>query len=280
MVYVVNYANGEPFESNRKVCTWTAKFFGKANKVIEYTPNDISRDYISAHKNIFSYTRGNGLWLWKPYLIDKALSQINEDDWLFYADAGVTFINSIYHLIRSATESGTDIFTVEQPLLCRQFTKRECYKIMGVEDHGENQALGLLLLKKSDKSVRFVKEWLSLCEKEELISPKKFYPEIKEWDDFFAHREDQSILSLLRTKWGLPAFRDFSDYGEMPFMYSGQWSYNPQKYLNSQYPTIILCNRKANPYLYWLKYKIKTILRHFDIVYTEKNYKVKYGTNI
>ncbi len=272
MIYVVNYANGEPYEKYRKINTKTAYFLGKADKVIEFSKEDIPKSYREGHKNIFSYKRGDGLWLWKPYLINKAMGMIDDGDWLFYSDAGVTFIRSLHHLIDCANQYSQDIFTIEQPLLCRQFTKRECYKILGVEDNGENQALGLLLLRKSDESMRFVEEWLHLCENEELLSPKHFHPEIEEWSDYYEHREDQSILSLLRTKWNLPAFRDCSDYGEMPFMYSGtgEWSYTPKEYNNSPYPTIILCNRKEKPFVYWAKYIIKRSLCRLNVFYTEK----------
>lgn len=272
MIYVINYADGEPYESYRRINTKTAYRFGKADKVIEYSSKDVPQSYKDAHKEIFAYKRGAGLWLWKPYIIHKALSSINEGDWLFYSDAGVTFINDLKHLTKCAESNNLDIFTVEQPLLCRQFTKRECYVKLGVQDHGDNQALGLLLLRKSASSMRFIEEWLHLCEDEELLSPKRFYPEIEEWQDFYSHREDQSLLSLLRDKWRLPAFRDPSDYGEMPFMYAtNKWTYNPKKYDNSPYPTIILCNRKASPYKYWFRYLIKHVLNKIGILYTENS---------
>jgi len=271
MIYVLNYADGEPYESFRKINTKTAYRFGKADKVIECSSSDIPQSYKEKHKDVFVYDRGAGLWLWKPYIIHNTLESLKEGDWLFYSDAGVIFINDIHHIINCAIDNNLDVFTVEQPLLCRQFTKRECYHIMGLEDQGNNQALGLLLLRKSETSMSFVSEWLHLCENEQLLSPKTFFPEIKEWNDFYSHREDQSILSLLRDKWGLPAFRDPSDYGEMPFMYCGvgEWTYNPHEYPNSTYPTIILCNRKVAPYKYLAKYIIKHILNKLGIIYTE-----------
>lgn len=271
MLYVINYADGEPYESYRKINTKTAYKFGKADVVLEYSSIDVPQSYKNLHKEIFEYKRGAGLWLWKPYIINKALSELEEGAWLFYSDAGATFIRDIHHIIKCANENKIDIVTFEQPMLCRQFTKHECYIVMGVEDHNENQALGFLLLRKSKESVRFVSEWLHYCENEELLSPNYFHKDIKEWDDFYAHREDQSILSLLRTKWGLPAFRDPSDYGEMPFMYdSGKWLYNPLKYRNSNYPTVLLCNRKVSPYYYAFKFLIKKLLLSVGISLNRK----------
>lgn len=275
MIYVLNYADGEPYESYRKINTRTAYRFGKANKVLEYSSKDIPLEYKEKYKDIFAYKRGAGLWLWKPYIIRKALCSIGEGEWLFYSDSGVTFINNLNHLTHCAEINKQDIFITEQPLLCRQFTKHECYVLTESEDRGENQALGLLLLRKSSVSIKFVEEWLHLCENIELLSPKRFHPEIAEWEDFYAHREDQSLLSLLRIKWGLPVFRDCSDYGEMPFMYASKdRAYNPKKYENSDYPTIILCNRRCNPYRYWLNYIVKHILNRLGFYYTE-NYLLK-----
>lgn len=272
MLYVVNFANGEPFETYRKVNTKTAYRFGKADKVIEYSLNDIPAKYFEEHKQIFSHKRGIGLWLWKPYLISKALSSINNDDWMFYCDSGTIFIRNISLLIECAEKNKQDIILTEQPLLNRQFTKRECYEIMKVKDNNENQLLGgFILIKKTKISTRFIDEWLHHCEKEELISYKYFHPEISEFNDFYAHREDQSILTLLRIKYNLPSFRDCTDYGEMPFMYfNTKYTYNPQIYLNSNYPTILLLNRKIHPYKYFISYIAKKILNKLGIYYTEK----------
>ena len=258
MLYVVNYANGEPYESYRKINTRTAKWFGKADRVIEYSSKDIPQSYKEAYKDIFAYKRGNGLWLWKPYLINKALDEIKNGDWLMYLDAGTTVIRDLHHIIRHTEGQGLDIFLMEQPLLSRQFTKRECYVKMGLEDHGENQVLGLLLLRKSSTSVAFVKEWLNLCEDEEMLSPKKFHPEIVEFPDYVSHREDQSVLNLLRLKYNIPVFRDCSDYGEMPYMNAcKEYAYNPMSYDNCNYSTLVLCNRKVDPLMYLIKYYVK-----------------------
>jgi len=272
MLYVVNYANGEPYESFRKINSRIAKWFGKADEVIEYSIDDIPQSYKEAHADIFKYKRGAGLWLWKPYTINKALHEINEGDWLLYLDSGTTVIRDIHHLVKHAENQGVDIFLMEQPLLSRQFTKRECYVKMGLEDHGDNQVLGLLLLlRKSLVSVKFIEEWLHLCEDEEMLSPNHFHPDVEEFEDFYAHREDQSILNLLRLKYDLPVYRDCSDYGEMPYMNAcTKYQYNPHVFDNCLYPTIILCNRKVHPIIYWMKYLLKKIVSRMGLYYTEE----------
>lgn len=271
MLYVVNYAFGEPFESYRRISSRTAKWFGKADKVFEYTASDITQSYKKKHEKIFAYKRGAGLWLWKPYVILDALNKIGEGDWLFYLDSGTTIINDLHKVQKAAIQYNQDIVLFEQPLLSREFTKRECYIKLGMEDQGENQVLGLVLVKKTTKSVHFIEEWLHLCEREDMLSPKHFYPEIAEWDDFVAHREDQALLNLLRIKYQIMVFKDCSDYGAMPFMAAYKnVTFNPKRYLNSPYSVVILCNRTSPPWKYFVKYCIKRILYKIGIYYTEK----------
>lgn len=273
MIYLLNYADGEPYESYRKVNTKTAYLFGKVDKVLEYSSKDIPQTYKDEHKEIFAYKRGAGLWLWKPYIILDALGKCQEGDWLFYCDSGATLINKISCLIDCAIANNVNIFLVEQPLLEKQFTKRETCIGMSINDIDQNQLLsGYILLKKCAESVMFIKEWQLYCERIDLLSPERFHNDIGEWNTFYSHREDQSILSLLRYKWKLPAFRDPSDYGEMPFMYASKdRAYNPKVYSNSDYPTIILCNRKAKPLKYAFMYIIKRFLNRIGLYYTEEH---------
>lgn len=274
MLYVINYASAEPYESYRHINTITAKWLGKADAVIEFSSSDIPEGYRTAHMNIFKHQRGAGLWLWKPYIINRALSMVNDEDWIFYSDAGAIFIRDLHHLVEAANRSHQDVMLFEQPLLHRQFTKSETMDYMHVKDIGKNQTLGILLLKKTEKSIRLMKEWLCFCEIEEIISPEKFNLEIPEFEDFISHREDQSVLSTLRIKYSLPAFRDPSDYGEMPFLYCFKnVTYSPQVYTNSNYPTILLCSRNTNPIKYLFIYIIRKLFIKIGFYTGEKRIK-------
>ena len=271
MIYAINYADAN-FEKARKFNTKTAYSKGKADKVIEYSPSDLDEEFVKKNK-ILSNKRGAGLWLWKPYVILKTLKQINEGDYLFYCDAGAIYVNKIQYLIDCMEKYQQSVMVFELPLLSRQFTKKETFYLIGFDDYEQNQILGgYILLKKNNFSEFFVSEWLRYCEDERIISPEYFCPEIKEFDDFVAHREDQSILSILVRKHNLSVFRDPSDFGDRPWQYaSNEWSFVPKKYLNSDYPKIIISSRKADPKKYLRKEKIKTILNKIG-VYNQKTY--------
>lgn len=282
MITLINFANGQPYERFRKYNSWTARWFGKVDKVIEYTIDDIPQAYLNVHKDIFAEKRGVGLWLWKPYFINKTLETINNGDWLFYVDSGSIVINDIHKLIKCAEDNETDIMLFEIPLIDRQFTKKECYTKLGISDYSQNQlAATFILVRKTRETCNFINEWLLTCEDISLLSGKHYYNDIKEFDDFYSHREDQSILTLLRIKYKLPVFRDCSDFGEFPHMYfCYKYGYNVKVYPNSNFPTIVLSNRKKSPFFYLLRYFIKKVLYKFHLIDPQKIIKNKIKNNL
>ena len=271
MIYAINFSD-KNFENMRRYNTKTAYLFGKADKVIEYSPNDIDKDFFEINKNIFSYKRGFGLWLWKPYFILKTLEEINEGDYLMYCDSGAIYTSEIKNLIKELENSNQSIMVFELPLLERQFTKRETFYLMNSDQFDKNQILAsYILLKKCEFSVDFIKEWLFFMQDEKVVSPKIFFNKIKEFEDFVNHREDQSVLSILVRKHNLKVFRDPSDYGDRPWQYaSNKCIYRPIIYSNSNYPRVLLSNRKVNPFTYILKSFMKDIFYKFGILNEKK----------
>jgi hypothetical protein len=272
MIYVINYSD-KAFERQRAYNSKTAIKTGKCNKVIEYFPSDVDANYRQKFANIFAYKRGAGLWLWKPYIILDALNKVNEGDYILYCDAGAFFCDKIQKLVDVLERNNTFILTFELPLLERQFTKKETFYLMNIADYSMNQRLAsYILLKKCRESVDFILMWQKYMEDERISSFKTFMPEIKEFEDFHEHREDQSVLSLLCYQLKLPAFRDPSQFGDRPWMYArSEYSFVPKIYLNSQYPKIIISNRNITPIKYKYKEKIQTILCNWNI-FTQKSY--------
>lgn len=276
MIYLINYANSK-YKLQQAYNTKSAYLFGKANVVIEYSPKDIDPKFIDANKSIFKYKRGDGLWLWKPYIIKKTLNRIMEGDYLFYCDSGSILINNIQHLIKAMELSGQSMMLFELPLLERQFTKRETFIMLDYSDYSKNQILAsYILLKNSEYTRNFIDTWLNYCCDERVISPKIFNNDITEFSDYFEHREDQSILSILAHKLKIPTFRDPSHYGNRPWEYSSsKWVYNPQKYENSPYPKILVSNRGDHPLRFLLIEQFRTLLSKFGI-YTESSYRKRF----
>lgn len=271
MIAAVTYST-ENFEFMRKQNVYSAYNKGGADIVFEFSDNDIDDQFKTTNSKILSYKRGAGLWLWKPYVIDKALSEISDGDFLIYSDAGSLYINKIQYLVDVLEASNQDIMVFELPLLSKQWTKKETFVRLHADRNDiehENQILAnFILLKKSKNSIGFIKEYLRSCCDEVALSSTQFDDSIINPTIFLEHREDQSILSILSIKHGLIPFRDPSQYGERPWEYllSNEVIYKPRNYTNSNFPTIFLLTRNEVRYkIFKLKNYVKKILSLFSV---------------
>lgn len=284
-VIAINYCD-KGFETQRTYNTQTAYSKGKVDKVIEYSVADIDNTFLEKNTAIFSEERGAGLWLWKPYIILKTLKLMDEGDFLFYCDAGAYYVDSVSKLIDSLDNNGGDIMPFELPLISRQWTKKETFTTIGFDSSAQNQILaGYLLVRNTAYSRDIITEWLYYMQDEKCSSPKQLTKEAN-YDDFVAHREDQSVFSIICRKNHIQPFRDPSQYGDRPYEYAWRKSYasfwkrfsfRKKKYTNSKYPKILVSNRKSNPIKYKRYESIINILWKIGM-YNEYFYKWKYKT--
>lgn len=241
MLYAVNYAD-EKYSSQQKLNSKTAIEIGQVDAVIEYSPTKI-KDYIIGHQEIFSYKRGAGLWLWKPYVIKKALEKINLGDWLFYCDSASEYIGSIKTLISFAQLQNVDYLFFELDLPAKEWTRRICFeKFYCNPDHCQVLA-SFILIQKTETNISIVEEWLKACEDINLLRPE---PSENEYPVFKEHREDQSLLDIIVRTRGLRTFRDPSDNGRFTEtgFYKTQYV---DKFSFCTYPTTISHYRRFEP---------------------------------
>lgn len=238
---LINYAN-ERFESVRKVNTWTGKRIAGFDRVIEYTSENIDSGFYDRNRKILEQQRGNGLWLWKPYFIKKALlEEVDDGDYLFYCDSGAFFVRNINPLIE---EMQGDIWVSDLPLIEKQWTKKSaldelCKNAPEIADTNQIQA-SFLLLRKSEASVKLIDEWLHLCCREQLIKP---LDTDEEAGACIAHREDQSLLSILCKQKKVIPQRDPSLFGRFPEGYRGEGYVYTEPCHSNQYKTLIVLHR-------------------------------------
>ncbi len=272
MIIAINYAN-EKYSRARKLNSITAKFFGRVDKVISYFPNDLDEEFKREHSEILSIERGNGCWLWKPYFIKKTLEEMQEGDFLIYTDSGMCYIKGVDALIQKMKETNQDIFLTDIPLLEVQYTHPEVLrKLNGQEFKFSNQIQGApLIVRKTASAERFINDWLILCQDRSLLIADS-YGSIDE-NLFIAHREDQSILSILAKKNGIKPFTEVSDYGLFPLQYLESGRIFRLQYKESQYTiknTYFLLFRKEHPFLYMIKFLIKIALKEIGLQWLRK----------
>jgi hypothetical protein len=238
------------------------------DNIIEFSPNDIDKDFYNQNKNILDTKRGGGHWLWKPYLILKALNDIKENEYLIYCDSGAIVLRKLKTLTKALEESNQSIMLFELPLLECQWTQRtvlEHFTDFTNELAFSNQIMAtFVVLKKNTTSVLFIEKWLTLCCDEKLLVSQNS----KESTFFKGHREDQSILSVLAKTSGIKSFSDPTDYGRFPNKYlikDRMFNLNTkQSELQIKKPIFLLA-RKANVFLYLINFFFKNIFKIFGL---------------
>lgn len=216
-ITLINYSNYN-YDISRAQLRETALSMGGINNVIEYNDKDIPDDFRQECSNHFSHIRGAGYWVWKPYLILKALDTINDGDYLVYCDVAAWFRSSIQPYIDKMSDS-IMLFLPDTDWKEYQYTKMDIFKLLNVEDnksitHSRQIESGFILLKKSKTSYDFIKMWLELSKNYHLISDE---PSIEpNYSDFIENRHDQSLLSVLGKK-----YKDASniDFEYKPFIF-------------------------------------------------------------
>lgn len=253
-----NYRNQQIYQEK------TGYKVGKFDCVIKYSINDIDAEFLYKNKEILSIERGIGLWLWKPYFILKTLKKLADGDYLFYCDAAAYFLKPIDTLIDIMNRDNIDIMCFEIPLLERAWTSKTCLERLGCTEKkyaDTPQRVGnYMLFKNSEYSRKIVDEYLNLCEDIDTIVGGEL------GEDCIAHRNDQSVWSLVTKKHNIKAYRDPSQFGFFPESYIN-YAINKRgialtaftDHSSSNYPCIIYLYRKGKEYQ--VKYRIKSYLR-------------------
>ena len=196
-----------------------ARKSGLFDRVKVYTPDDLPKE-ITGTDN-FSQLRGGGSWIWKPYIINHALSQCDYGDVVWYADSGCSINpeseewqqffaaladhNSLYFAYRSDYDYHWERFGVNSVNL-RHWTKPVAQKFLnsyyGSNSYLEKPSLWWMLAVKKTVDNKIIGEWLKLTLAHPEIINDPFGAELDSLpDDFNQHRHDQPLLSCIVRKY-------------------------------------------------------------------------------
>lgn len=275
MRVLINYADAK-YVSAQHWNTLSAKYIAKIDKIYSFHPEDIDLSFFNENEDILSQKRGNGLWLWKPYFINKIIHTLKDGDILFYCDSGSIFIR-YPQVVYETLNSEQPLFICDIPLIESCWTKPLCFTEMDCNSSDikySNQIIGTYFaIYVNDFTRHFINEWLQLCCRYELISPEGIAKnEIlkKEYGyGFVSHREDQSIFSLLCKKYNISTHRDISH--RKPISYKTEhYAYKEPLHPYDTYKPIIFLHKQPNLSSLLLKWiynklhltKLKKILYH------------------
>ena len=260
MIYAINYANAL-FRKAQKLNTKTAYRHG-VDKVFEFSPDDIDREFYVKNKAILDVPKGNGYWLWKPYFINKVMEEMQVGDWMVYADAGLYYLNNVRNYIDNLEKQGIDAICMGSKFKESHYTKRDVFVLMGLdsEEYTQSSQRGaILLLKKNNKNKILVEEWLEYAQDERIITDKPNTCGLPDYEGFRGNRHDQSIFSLLSKKYGVVTdaflFEDFVYRKSSKALLC---------YHHSTYGivTSIAFHRKFDPFLWKVKDIVKKFILH------------------
>ena len=205
-VYLISYADGhEVYFKNQNTLANSAINKG-IDFILNYRRSHLDPTFVKQHASILNQKKGAGFWLWKPWIILKALETIKENDIVIYSDAGLLFREPITPLIELTKQHDIILFEYDpneyygKPI---HIAKRELLIELDCDTnkchYGRHVWAGMLLLKNTNKSKNFIKKWLKYsCNKK--ILTDTLDPNIQQHSAFVKTYHDEAILNILYNK--------------------------------------------------------------------------------
>ena len=216
---LINYADRGYYEA-QKLNTHTGLAVGGFDRALPLGRQHLHPEFVKRNFDVLLSRIGAGQWLWKPYVVVQALHQaVAEGDVLFYADAGCHFIHSAAPVIDLCLKQEKPLlfFTLHPFHINRKYTKRDCFVYMDMDRPPYPDMIHVLasffVCKKTPFTVAFFEEWLRFAQDPRILTEAPNTCGLPNYPDFFQHRYDQSILSLLARKYELATVPDISQWG-------------------------------------------------------------------
>lgn len=177
---------------------------GCFERILIMNEKDLDTSFRKKIKPILS--RGYGYWIWKPYIILKAMELMEEGDELLYCDAGC-HLNSagrerLLEYFRQVSGSSVKVggFEIGAQNNERRYTKMDLLVYFGVQGNDALLNRGQIcathvLLQKCTASEEFIRKWYELAA--DLHNVDDSPSILPNFPEFVVHRYDQSIFSLL-----------------------------------------------------------------------------------
>ena len=148
-----------------------------------------------------------GAFVWKPQFILEAMDQLEEGDKILYIDTLDIFHPDIFKFVDDVMGDDPYLFATAG---CRNgnFTKRDCFVYMDCdeEDYWNSSMLeaGFSFWRVCDQAKKVLKEWQKYLFDERINGDVTDFSGKPQIDGFIAVRRDQSVLTNIAIRDGLP----------------------------------------------------------------------------
>lgn len=179
---------------------------GIFKNIFAWNQKILDNSFLIKHQNfIIRKRRGYGYWIWKPYVIKKALQSIPENSILVYSDAGCTLNPLAKDLLiefgKLAKKSESGVLAAQMGYIESHYTKMDLMVHLGFTEYESKQIqAGISVWCHAENALSFLDEWQNLCSEDNyhfLDDSPSVTLNVKE---FIEHCHDQSIFSLLMKK--------------------------------------------------------------------------------
>jgi len=201
----LTFANSDYMTTDR--IAEQAKEFGTFHEIIQTNEENI-KEFIEKHRNfINTHKAGYGFWIWKPKIIYDTLQKLQDNEILIYCDAGI-YINKngkkrFDFYIEKLKEYDMVTFSTSDNYKAQQYVKNDAIMSFYPEFNNEwNTACyaGIMILKKNDTTVNFIKDWLRLCENYNYLD-KKPSTKYKDLPHYCGNDCDNGLFNLCLAKY-------------------------------------------------------------------------------
>jgi hypothetical protein len=216
-VYLVTFGSGKtwhPAVQRLKHQAIRSKRFGK---IFLYNENDLNFNLTENDLAFYeSNSRGYGMWIWKPLIIQSMLESHPDCEIVLYLDSGCEINSSVKALerldsyIANVRQYGGIAF--ELPFIEENWTSDFVINDMNARDLALTRQLagGIFFIKNSIQYRAFLNSWIAWMKKHNFkyLTGSKFNSSPSQ--PFYEHRFDQSIFSILWKKNGFTVLPDES----------------------------------------------------------------------
>lgn len=215
------------------------------SKTMVYNQTHLPDDYI---KYAHTHKRGYGYMRWKPYVINKYLQNVNEDDIVIYLDGRCHFDSQkINWLDIFVAEKEYDFCVWQMEYSEFRYITSQVFQFFGLNlesyiAYSGQIASGLLALRKNSKTLSFIDKWVTILRDEADLFNDKYNLDYQK-EGFIENRHDQSAFSLL-----IKLFK-----GNVMFIFSKDVNIKNSVYTHFKSHNLRYANLKNNGKIYLIK---------------------------
>jgi hypothetical protein len=221
--FITFFTQGEPFDKcydltnqvrdySKKICNFIDKiklynaYEFKKNKDLEYLVKEFKYETaLNPNTHLIGFLR------WKPYIILQTLLESNDGDIIFYRDSNCHKYPQILSGVENTISTidfvlkKSDIYIpIENyPKIKKKHNvKKEVFEHFEMHNNSMLESYlynaSIVICKKTDKTIQFMKDWLSYCLNDELINCNYG---VDQHPDFWWNTQEQAIMNLLIEKY-------------------------------------------------------------------------------